>query len=1017
MTPDLRPKRFVRPGEFPSRRRYELGCAGEFLGNPYNRLMASPYPKGSEWRKWDLQVQTILDDSYISLSDYANALKEKESSRWEQFVRVVGGEANALLYDSKAYFSDGTISKEDRCLNYSRTLFAFLEVFNPDLACIGITDHNYFDDKLIDTLVAHSRKAKGKVIPGAEVNCAGIHLLLLFANIPCEQSTFSEGIKTLLKGWGITNRTTDGVLTLPTKDVTELIDEVRQEGGIIVFPHCNSDNGLFQERGRTDRTYLANIFNHQPVNLLQSQNRQSAQVIEEYIGKTPNLTFKFCCHISSDARALRDIGRYDKDGHFLWIKADPTFEGLKQILYEPIDRVHVGPTPPIYHDQARVVRALKLSNAKGWFDDVSIPLNTGLVSIIGQKGSGKSALAELIAYAAGSWHEGDSASFLKRAGDHLKGLSVELEWADGTTSSGKLGSALPDASHVRYLSQKFVERLCAEDRIGTELVHEIESVIFSYVDPTDTLNASSFDELRALRTEGTRTEGNRLREDVTRLIKEECDLRDNAAKVPEKKARIKALTEERNGLIKQIPKAASREEARIQKDLQEKREKLTSAQQAAAVDKQKLQKISDIRSRVFAFKSQITRFYSELEDLLQEAGVAEADKASFLPTFPSETEPLLVRRETELKRSLAERDGATENPAEGTIRWLQNQIQTLVQRDTADKAQQQKIKVMQTRIAAIAVEIQRVQAEISRIEGPDKARQAVAHQERLHAYVALFQNLKQEQRTLEDLYARVGSRPNGHSSPEQEQRLEFSIRWDVDLNKWLERGSVLFDQRTTLPYGTMQDLGNAAREILAPAWSSGDPLKISPALEQFVAEFRKTDLKPANYLRSGVAVLDLLQWLYEVDHIRLTYGLKYNGVELEKLSPGTKGIVLLILYLGMDIRDTRPLVVDQPDENLDNESIYELLTSYFKTAKTRRQIILITHNPNLVVNGDSEQVIVASCDRRENGLPHITYQCGSLENNAPEGSGISHQVCRILEGGSDAFRKRELRYSLPERVA
>jgi energy-coupling factor transporter ATP-binding protein EcfA2 len=156
------------------------------------------------------------------------------------------------------------------------------------------------------------------------------------------------------------------------------------------------------------------------------------------------------------------------------------------------------------------------------------------------------------------------------------------------------------------------------------------------------------------------------------------------------------------------------------------------------------------------------------------------------------------------------------------------------------------------------------------------------------------------------------------------------------------------------------------------------------------------------------------QWLYEVDHIHLTYGLKYNGVELEKLSPGTKGIVLLILYLGMDIGDTRPLVVDQPDENLDNESIYKLLTTYFKAAKTRRQIILITHDPNLVVNADSEQVIVASCDRRANGLPYITHQSGALENISPADKGIRQQVCRILEGGADAFLKRERRYSLIE---
>jgi len=122
--------------------------------------------------------------------------------------------------------------------------------------------------------------------------------------------------------------------------------------------------------------------------------------------------------------------------------------------------------------------------------------------------------------------------------------------------------------------------------------------------------------------------------------------------------------------------------------------------------------------------------------------------------------------------------------------------------------------------------------------------------------------------------------------------------------------------------------------------------------------------------------------------------------------------VLLILYLGIDVEDTRPLIVDQPDENLDNESIYALLTAYFRTAKRRRQIILITHNPNLVVNGDSEQVIIATAERGANGLPHIKYVAGALEETAAGGTGIREQVCRILEGGSDAFRKRERRYSL-----
>jgi hypothetical protein len=246
--------------------------------------------------------------------------------------------------------------------------------------------------------------------------------------------------------------------------------------------------------------------------------------------------------------------------------------------------------------------------------------------------------------------------------------------------------------------------------------------------------------------------------------------------------------------------------------------------------------------------------------------------------------------------------------------------------------------------------------------------------------------------------------------------LEFSIRWEADMKTWLARGSALFDQRKTIPYGTMQDLSQSAQSILEPAWTSGNPEAVRPAMELFLAEFRKSTFKnPSAYLRSDVTYVDLLQWLYEVEHVRLNYGLKYKGVELEKLSPGTKGIVLLILYLGMDIGDTRPLVVDQPDENLDDESIYSLLTTYFKSAKKRRQIVLITHNPNLVVNGDSEQVIVATCDRREFGLPYIRYQSGALENVVPEDRCIRRQVCQILEGGDVAFRKRERRYSLVDR--
>lgn len=115
--------------------------------------------------------------------------------------------------------------------------------------------------------------------------------------------------------------------------------------------------------------------------------------------------------------------------------------------------------------------------------------------------------------------------------------------------------------------------------------------------------------------------------------------------------------------------------------------------------------------------------------------------------------------------------------------------------------------------------------------------------------------------------------------------------------------------------------------------------------------------------------------------------------------------MLLLLYLAIDREDDRPLIIDQPEENLDPKSIFDELVDRFRRAKQRRQIIIVTHNANLIVNTDTDQVIVASCGPHRPGeLPEITYLSGGLEN--PD---IRRQVCEILEGGETAFRERARR--------
>lgn len=170
----------------------------------------------------------------------------------------------------------------------------------------------------------------------------------------------------------------------------------------------------------------------------------------------------------------------------------------------------------------------------------------------------------------------------------------------------------------------------------------------------------------------------------------------------------------------------------------------------------------------------------------------------------------------------------------------------------------------------------------------------------------------------------------------------------------------------------------------------------------------------AESLRKERTAKDFDDWFFNTEAFSVSYSIKYDDKDLQFLSPGEKGIVLLLLYLEAEQEDNRPLIIDQPDDNLDNLSVYPSLVDYFRNRKKTRQIIIITHNPNLVVNTDAEQIIVASFDGA--GRPRITYASGALEDTDMSGKtqAIRQNVCKILEGGTEAFLRRERKYALPE---
>lgn len=109
-------------------------------------------------------------------------------------------------------------------------------------------------------------------------------------------------------------------------------------------------------------------------------------------------------------------------------------------------------------------------------------------------------------------------------------------------------------------------------------------------------------------------------------------------------------------------------------------------------------------------------------------------------------------------------------------------------------------------------------------------------------------------------------------------------------------------------------------------------------------------------LKKGSTELDVLDFVFSFMYLKPRYSIRWFGKEIEELSPGERGALLLVFYLLIDRRDT-PLIIDQPEENLDNQTVFDLLVPCITEARQRRQVLIVTHNPNLAVVCDADQVI------------------------------------------------------------
>ncbi|MCA0144264.1 AAA family ATPase [Blastococcus sp. LR1] len=735
---------------------------------------------------------------------------------------------------------------------------------------------------------------------------------------------------------------------------------------------------------------------------------------------------KACIH-GSDAHKLADVGR-PAQNRYTWIKGDATFEAIRQACLEPRERVIVAEEPAKGALAYRVIDRITVSGAD-WVATPEIPLAPGLVAIIGARGSGKTALADLIAAGAGAGSTDDTdQTFLQRARQHIGGTNVALAWGDGATSDADLPPSYffdDHAPRVQYLSQQFVERLCSSEGITDELLAEIERVIFEAHPYEDRLGASSFRELLDLRASHGRDLRRYAQNEMDSLaeqIEVERVAGDELPSLNRERARLAGLLTEdkraRGGLVV----VGGEQRA---KRLEALSGALVAKQAEVDALKRREKSLSDLTDAVKdILDRRLPAIRAELERDYAGAGLTVTEWQNFNLGFSGDVDGLVDARLGAVREAIGELVGpAVPKPTQPahelppfvaddadlsrvTLSALRAEAWRLGELIGLDANRQRQLQALNDKIAKTEAALVSITGSIKEAEGAS-ARIKALMLKRKQAYASLFDGFVSEQEQLEAMYSPL----KGMLGAEEGAlgNLTFSVNRVVDVEAWAQQGETLLDLRTG-EFRGRGELLNQVRQEMLPAWESGSSGEVAEAMAAFRAEHDRHFIEQAKVSGADKQAFrewaaGIATWLNSTEHISVKYGVQYDGVAIEQLSPGTRGIVLLLLYLAVDQSDDRPLIIDQPEENLDPKSIFVELVGRFVETRRRRQIIIVTHNANLVVNTDADQVIVANAGAHRPGrLPKMTYTSGGLENPV-----IRRQVCEILEGGQHAFEERARR--------
>lgn len=852
--------------------------------------------RGSEWRIWDLHFHTPssydCQDKSVKNQDIINALSEN------------------------------------------------------NVSVVAITDHHVIDIERIEDLQRLGKEKNIVVLPGIEFcselgGSEAIHFIGIFPE--------TANLNTIwTKIQGQCNLTPEDIVSRGQERVVCSFEKtsslIIELGGLVTIHAGKKSNSI---EGIKNNLLVKQEFKQQLLStyhpLLEVGKIED---IENYKSNVfPNIKFSLPIIMCSDNHNIREYTTKEK----LWIKAETTFEGLKQILFEPEDRVRIQTTKPDEKNVYQVIDSITLDEDEFWHGKIF--LNPNLNTIVGGRSTGKSSLLKAIAAKHGN-KEVEENDFIRQ---HLDGISIR--WQDGNDQLGR---------EIEYFRQSYMHDIAFD----SEKTNRIVDSIIKDKDEAGLLKAYN-ERLTDISKE--------ISEGVFSIFQMQKDI----------VSVTKSLSEKGNkdGVEKQL-----------------------SLLKLKAADLQKGSELSPEERMSFdTYLHQIQEKKKQIAGADNDLGLLNKMKnvTPFEPTFKDKWqfnqlsfplnqydidrlyEGLKVKTETEWGNIVQQFIEKTSKAKE----QINTDIQTIMTYDVYKKGihafeDNKELKDINGKIIEEEKNLETINGLQSRLEHIRKLRNSLI-QKIIDAHCSYKMMAREICNTLEIAY----------------DGLDISVSLTFhkkELQDFLE-------SRLNLR-------GNERQEYLKTLLNRYDEDNKSCSLD-----FLKDLLLENILLKNGYEALNVAIEFFTRNWYSLDYSLTYQGDAFVNMSEGKQAFVILKLLL--DFSDKKcPILIDQPEDSLDNRAIYHELVAYIKRKKKERQIILVTHNSNVVVSADAENVIVANqegADTPNLGGMKFQYINGALEDTKQRdenseyilsSQGIREHICDILEGGRIAFEKREQKY-------